>query len=201
LAGLGDIVARLTKGRVGPEHLCHEDPMFHEGRCAFGQTGAAQTHLAKQGVGIGDIFLFFGLFAGEDGRDRHHRIFGFLCVEEVMAVGGHPGKDDGLKYFPRRHPHTIGEWNENNTIYLGRGRKARKAHSILRLSKPGGPVSQWLVPPWLRRVGLSYHRSPARWVDDNNLQVVGRGQEFVADVGDLSEPKEWLAAVLDAIES
>jgi hypothetical protein len=48
---------------------------------------------------------------------------------------------------------------------------------------------------------LSYHRSPARWVDDNNLQVVGRGQEFVADVGDLSEPKEWLAAVLDAIES
>lgn len=200
LAGLGEIVARTTKGRVRPENLCHEDPMFHDGRCAFGQTGAAQAHLAKQGVGVGDIFLFFGLFVEQEGGDRHHRIFGFLRVEEVRAIGGRPNKDHRLKCFPRRHPHTIGEWNENNTIYLGGGTKTRKAHQSLRLSKPGGPVSRWVVPPWLHGVGLSYHLKSSRWIGDNDLQVVGRGQEFVADVGDLAEPRAWLAAVLNAVE-
>jgi hypothetical protein len=201
LAGLGDLVARTTKGRLRPENLCHEDPMFHGGRCAFGQTGAAQAHLTNQGVGVGDLFLFFGLFAGEDGRDRHHRIFGFLRVEEVRTIGAHPCEGDRLKYFPRRHPHTLGEWNENNTIYLGLGTKARKAHQGLRLSKPGGPVSHWLVPPWLRTIGLSYHRRPSRWIGDSELQVVGRGQEFVADLGILIEPKAWLVAILDIIEA
>jgi len=200
LAGLGDIVARTTKGRLRPEDLCHEDPMFHDGRCAFGQTGAAQAHLAKQGIGAGDVFLFFGLFAGQDSRDRHHRIFGFLRVEEVRALGRRPHEGDGPEGFPRRHPHTIGEWNENNTIYLGQGTKTRKAHQGLRLSKPGGPVSCWLVPPWLRTIGLSYHRKPARWAGENELQVVGRGQEFVADIRDLAEPKAWLAAMIDTIE-
>jgi hypothetical protein len=200
MAGLGDIVARITKGRLRPEDFCHEDPMFHDGRCAFGQTGAAQAHLAKQGVGIGDIFLFFGLFAAQDGSDRHHRIFGFLYIEEVRAIGARPQQGDGLKGFPRRHPHTIGEWNENNTIYLGRGNNARKAHQNLRLSKPGGPVSRWLVPPWLHTTGLSYHRNPSRWIGNSDLQVVGRGQEFVSDLGDLAEPKAWLVDTLNVIE-
>lgn len=46
--------------------------MFEQGRCAFGQTGAAQSHLANNGVGIGDLFLFFGLFSESDGSARHH---------------------------------------------------------------------------------------------------------------------------------
>jgi Nucleotide modification associated domain 3 len=200
LAGLGDIVAQTTKGRIQPENLCHEDPMFHDGRCAFGQTGAAQAHLEKQGVGVGDVFLFFGLFAGHDGRDRHHRIFGFLRVEENRALGERPHEGDGPKGFPRRHPHTIGEWNENNTIYLGQGAKAKKAHESLRLSKPGGVVSCWLIPPWFRTVGLSYHRMPNRWIVEGELKVVGRGQEFVADIGDFPEPQAWLEAILRAIK-
>jgi hypothetical protein len=200
VAGLGDIVARTTKGRVRPENLCHEDPMFCNGRCAFGQTGAAQAHLANQGVGVGDVFVFFGLFAGEDGQDRHHRIFAFLQVEEVRALGSRPHEGDRIEGFPRRHPHTIGEWNENNTVYLGRGTQTRRAHQSLRLSKLGGPASCWFVPPWLRTIGLSYHRNPARWMVENELKLVGRGQEFVADIGDLTEPRAWLASVLDAIE-
>jgi len=200
LAGLGDIVARTTKGRLRPEDFCHEDPMFHDGKCAFGQTGAAQSHLARQGVGIGDVFLFFGLFTGENGRDWHHRIFGFLQVEEVRTLGKHPSESDRPEHFPRRHPHTIGEWNENNTIYLGRGAKAKRAHEGLRLSKPEGPVSRWLVPPWLPPIGLSYHRKASRWAGENELQVVGRGQEFVTDIGDAMQPNAWLTAMIDAIE-
>jgi hypothetical protein len=201
MAGLGELVALGTKGRVLPEDLCHEDPMFYAGRCAFGQTGAAQTHLTKQGVGVGDVFIFFGLFAEENGQDRHHRIFGFLKVEEIAKIGAHPRKGDQPKGFPRRHPHTLGEWNENNTIYLGPGGKSRKAHPKLRLSIPDGPVSRWRVPPWLHAIGLSYHGTASRWIGDSELQVVGRGQEFVANIGVSAEPQAWLRAILATIES
>jgi len=198
-AGLGELVARITRGRRRGQDLCHEDPMFYEGRCAFGQTGAAQSHLANNGVGVGDVFLFFGLFADEDGANRHHRIFGFLQVEEVRSLGRAPGLRDGPAGFPRRHPHTVGDWNENNTLYLGRGLTARFAHPNLRLTRPGGPVSLWAVPTWMQITRLSYHRKPERWIGDSELRVVGRGQEFVADISDLAEPRSWLNSITDAI--
>jgi hypothetical protein len=67
------------------------------------------------------------------------------------------------------------------------------------LTKPGGPVSYWLVPQWLYETGLTYHRRVERWGEDGTLRVVGRGQEFVADVGDMPEPKKWLDEVITAI--
>jgi hypothetical protein len=93
IAGFGEIVERVTKGRILASDLCHEDPMYWNGRWAFGQTGAAQAHLENNGVGVGDVFLFYGLFA-LDGRDRHHRIFGYLKVEEVRRLGSRPSKTD-----------------------------------------------------------------------------------------------------------
>jgi Nucleotide modification associated domain 3 len=198
-AGLGKIVEHMTRGRIGGDDLCHEDPMFSKGRWAFGQTGAAQSHLERNGVGVGDVFLFFGLFASYDGRDRHHRIFGYLEVDEVRRLGSRPSKSDSPKGFLRRHPHTIGQWNENNTLYLGAGAKASSAHSRLRLTKPGARVSVWNVPAWLKVVGATYHKNPARWVNDNELQVASRGQEFISDIGDQNVPKTWLRAVQAAI--
>lgn len=198
--GLGSAVEKVTRGRIRPGSLCHEDPMFCDGRWAFGQTGAAQSHLAKQRVGIGDVFLFFGLFADEAGRDRHHRIFGSLQVDEVRALGSRPREDDQPVGFSRRHPHTIGAWNDNNTLYLGKGAKARTAPESLRLSKPGGPVSRWIVPTWLKSAGLSYHGKAERWLVEGELQLVGRGQEFVSDVGDQPEPAAWLTSIIDSIK-
>jgi Nucleotide modification associated domain 3 len=141
-------------------------------RC-FGMTDALlarlaqhNPHLAKQGVGSGDVFLFFGLFAELASNDRHHRIFGYLNVEKVVKIGAQPSSDE-LEGTPRRHPHTIAKWDSdekrwdpNNTIYLGRGRKAKKAHEALRLTKPGGPPSHWVVPDWLRETGLLTIKTP-----------------------------------------
>jgi hypothetical protein len=107
--GLGKIVEQITKGRIGADCLCHEDPVFLNGRWAFGQAGAAQSHLEKNEVGIGDVFLFFGLFASLDGRDRHHRIFGYMEIEEVCRLGSRPSESDNPKGFLRRHPHTMGD--------------------------------------------------------------------------------------------
>jgi hypothetical protein len=152
--------------------------MFEHGHCALGQTGAAQAHLHSSAVTVGDVFLFFGLFADANGRDRHHRIFGYLEVQSVNALGAEPDESDQPSGFSKRHPRTIGEWNRNNTIYIGRGCVATTAPSCLRLSIPGERISRWRVPLWLRAAGLTYHGRSDRWLSDGTLTVVGRGQEF-----------------------
>lgn len=193
--GLGDIVESVTRGRLTRTGLCHHDPMFEDGHCALGQTGAAQTHLHRNGVTIGDVFVFFGLFADADGRDRHHRIFGYLEVQGVNTLGPEPDARDQPNGFTKRHPHTIGEWNPNNTIYIGRGCVATTAPSCLRLSIPGEQVSRWRVPHWLRAAGLTYHGRSDRWFDDATLTVVGRGQEFVSDISKTPAAAAWLEDV------
>lgn len=174
--------------------------MFENGRCAFGQSGASQSHLANNDVGVGDIFLFFGLFANEDRSDPHHRIFGYLKIDEVQQLGRSPSKANQPQGFSRRHPHTIGKWNDNNAIYLGSGKTATSANSELRLSVPSQKISRWKVPGFFRVAGLTYHGDPARWHDDGTLTSVGRGQEFVSDISDFSDGKKWLMHILNLID-
>jgi Nucleotide modification associated domain 3 len=203
--GLSDALSKAQSKYTADCH-CHEDPMFWADRCAFGQTGAAQSHLKKQCVGEGDAFLFFGLFAEPGSKDRHHRIFGYLKVEEVLKIGCQPSGNEVVG--APRHPHTIakwesgGKWDENSTIYVGRGAKAKNAHKALRLTKEGGQTSHWVVPPWLSETKkLTYHKDPCRWRDDGTLRSASRGQEFVTGIGDRPEPRRWLDGVIAAIEA
>ena len=104
---VGPIVESLTNRRVRGGDRCHLDPDLeadalkrsHGWRQAFGQVEAAQRHLENQGVGPGDLFLFFGWFrAVEPGNggtwyyDRTaphvHRLFGWLQISEVVPVEG-----------------------------------------------------------------------------------------------------------------
>lgn len=199
--GLAEIVQTATKSRISGDSLCHHDPMFEGGRCAFGQTGAAQGHLANNAVGIGDVFLFFGLFAEPDRRGKHHRFFGYLSVEEMKGLGSHPSEDDQPQGFTRRHPHTLGEWKNHNMLYVGSGQVCEEAHEDLRLSWPEGPVSRWRVPSWLQEVGLTYHARADRWEGVDTLNVVHRGQEFVADVADRQDARLWLETIQRRITS
>ena len=193
--GLGDRVFEANS-KWAADTPCHEDPMFWEDKCAFGQTGAAQSHLANHGVGVGDVFLFFGLFA-EGGRDRHHRIFGYLNVERVFKIGAHPtgeGLWRALEGAPRQHPHTIakwdsgGKWDDNNTIYVGRGGKAKNAHKALRLTKEGGQTSNWVVRAWLRETKkLTCHEKRWRWLDDGRFARPAPDKSF----GSLPRPASF----------
>jgi len=198
--GLADVVEKVTRGRLNGSDLCHFDPMFENSRCAFGQTGTAQTHLANNGVGVGDVFLFFGLFVNGDGKDRHHRIFGYLDVEEVVDFGPEPSRSMQPKGFTQQHPHTIGEWNPNNTLYLGPGVTTTSASSELRLTVPGGPLSQWNIPSWLKQAGLTYHSKPERWLADGTLSAVARGQEFVSDITGNFEAMDWVNEIKTEID-
>lgn len=198
--GLGDLAATASRGGQGESDLCHHDPMFlPDDTCLFGQCGAAQTHLVNRGVGVGDVFLFFGLFREEATGEPHHRIFGYLAVDEVVDL---TGCDDTERpeLTGYGHPHALGLHAANDAIYRGEGRQARNASEALRLTVPGGPPSLWDRPDWLRRGGLSYHNRTDRWLRGGRLRSVARGQEFVADIGRRKAPREWLARVVAEIE-
>lgn len=191
--GLGDHAARASRGKFGARDLCHHAPMFLDnGTCLFGQCGAAQTHLERQSVGVGDVFLFFGLFRDEVSGEPHHRIFGYLQVRDMVALA------DGVPpdLAELGHPHALAMHHRNDVIYRGPGRVAARASEFLRLTVPGGPVTLWNRPSWLRLGGLTYHDRADRWLRGGRLRSVARGQEFVADVGRRQAPREWLARVL-----
>ena len=131
-------------------------------------------------------------------RAQPNRIWG---IDQVRRLGGQPSESDNPKGFLRRHPHTIGEWNANNTLYLGSGMTAKTADRCLRLTKPGASPTVWKVPAWLKEAGLTYHDNPIRWADDKELYVASRGQEFVSDIGERAAPRKWLRNVLVAIQN
>jgi hypothetical protein len=193
-------VEKNTRGKIARDHLCHDDPMFVGRQSIFGQCSAAQSHLKNQGVGIGDVFLFFGLFADEASGEWHHRIFGYLRIEDIFSRPSKAVRLRELDDLPRVHPHTLGDWNANNTIYRGEGHTADFAHDGLRLTQAGGPLQHWKVPTWLKDTGLSYHSKSERWLRADRLEIVGRGQEFVADIGARSGPRRWMDSIIGIIE-
>jgi hypothetical protein len=198
--GLGALATAASRGKLGARDLCHHDPMFLPGgRAVLGQCGAAQTHLARQGVGVGDCFVFFGLFQAAGGKP-HHRIFAYLQIEDMLALPDAPSQQME-ELAALGVPHAIGLHAANDTAYLGAGSAANSASDALRLTVPEGPPSMWRVPPWLHETGLSYHHRADRWHENGRLQSVARGQEFVADAGDRTDARDWLASVIAAIEA
>ena len=196
--GLGKHANRASRGKLRAGDLCHHDPMFLEGgTCHFGQCSAAQTHLQNQGVREGDTFLFFGLFRDEETGEPHHRIFGYLEVEEMVELS----RGASLSLVDLGHPHALGMHAKNDCIYSGPGATAKCASAALRLTVEGGPPSLWNRPAWLKPGGLSYHDRADRWLRGGGLRSVARGQEFVADIGRRKAPREWLAGILDEIRA
>lgn len=202
---LGKLVEKITKEKINGEHLCHHDPQFEGHRCAFGQSGTAQSHLAKQGVGEGDVFLFFGLFSEENIQLQHHRIFGYLRVKEIRHLGAAP-KEERIPGFKGIHPHMIGEWSALNTLYIGEGGVAGHASKKLCLTAEDEKrKSIWSVPSWLEKTNLSYHKNEERWLSGNKLKSVARGQEFVADIDKLTglqkrAADKWLLDIIEEIK-
>ena len=135
--------------------------------------------------------MFFGLFRERD-EPPHHRVFGWLWVEDVVRSGDAAWDD----LAAIGHPHALAAHAANDAIWCGPGGRASAAHPELRLSVEGGPPSLWRVPPWIAQRGLSYHAKPSRWRAGNVLQSVARGQEFVADAGDDEDAHAWAHRLL-----
>ena len=232
---VGQLVADLTGEPERRTHRAHLDPDIDRElrarpdgwRPLFGQTGGAEGHLRNQGVGAGDLFLFFGLFRRVEenqgawrfvrGSPKQHVLWGWLQVGEVHAVGSLAA--DALRWA-RYHPHFSGDRGANNTLYVAanelrlRGERINTAGAglfqqigaslVLTAPDAGGP-SRWQLPsgffPSEGRRPLSYHGDLNRWRclggDDCSLESVSRGQEFVLDVTHYPGVAEWLAGLFD----
>jgi hypothetical protein len=161
-------------------------------RPALGQTHLAQRHLQSQGVGVGDVFLFFGWFRAvqlHDGRWRYvrdrphlHVVFGWLEVGDVLPIATQ--RAACIRRYPWiiEHPHAANRHHycdPRNTIYVAReqseysataefgGGKFPVMREGLRLSKEGCTRSVWSLPSWFHpaqgRPALSCHLDPGRW--------------------------------------
>ena len=222
---IGQLASDLT-GRPGmatePAHLDPDlDPTArrrrHGWRPSFGQDGAAQRHLDRMGIGVGDLFLFFGWFrevVESAGRYRYkaaapnrHVLFGWLRVEEVLRVGPDP-----IPSWLRGHPHARRDRVPHNTIYLADGPKGAGIFPTfqpeLQLTEPDcARRSQWRLPADFlpgTRVPLTYHGDPERWTataDGCRLRSVAKGQEFVLDLEQYPGVRAWAEGLVGAMSS
>lgn len=215
------IVADLTRDRVAVDQSAHLDPDL-DGTArsrrsgwvpAFGQDSIAQRHLHRMGVGVDDLFLFFGWFRNVElvhGRYRYcakatdlHVLFGWLRVGQVLRIGPDP-----IPEWLRDHPHAVRDCWPHNTVYLAKGSDAGGVFSTFKpelvLTEPGRSRSVWLLPSDFMpgsRPALTYHQAPWRWTATDNgcrLQSVPKGQEFVLDLGSYPEVHRWAEAKMPA---
>jgi hypothetical protein len=224
---LGQLVADLSRERILPTTPTHLDPDINAAsvsrppgwRPVFGQSGAAETHLQRQGVGPGDIFLFYGWFRQAevvDGRFRYvlnapdwHVLFGWLQVERripLTAVADIPPWAADHPHCQRRQPrnpdalYVARETLDLPGVNLPGGGVFPRFHEGLRLTDPNSQRrSLWRLPAWFhpakRPSALSYHGRSDCWkivADFVQLKTVGRGQEFVLDIDHYPEARAWL---------
>jgi len=229
---LGAIVESLSRGRISADSLAHLDPDLDSNslereagwRPLFGQSGSAQSHLEKMGVGEGDLFLFYGWFRRTDLRSGElsyvpgspdvHVLFGWLQVERVVSAAD----VDALPAWARYHPHAKREAHPSkDVIYVSADQATVHGRAIgvcgagvfgdfrpsLQLTEPGQTRSVWKLPKWFsprgRDSALSYHGSPTRWEvlrGHVRLRTVGRGQEFVLNSNDYPESLDWIGSLL-----
>lgn len=187
-SNLGGIVTDLTRNRAKHytgNSLGHLDPDLRAEALvrrngwlpAYGPGHRAQTHLANNGVGVGDVFLFFGWFRRAEEVGGHwrfihgepdiHLLWGWLQVDKIYHDIANWGR---LPLWAYSHSHVRegDDWRavENeyrDTLYVARkrlhlpglrsdlpgGGVFRKYHPTLQLTEPGKSRTVWRVRSWM----------------------------------------------------
>jgi Nucleotide modification associated domain 3 len=186
---LGQIVGAMPACGATSSSAVHLDPdleinSLQRGngwRRCFGQANAAQGHLAKQGIGKDDLFLFFGLFRHVDvanitsimnGKMAYlsgspvHVLFGWLLVDYKIDLQWTPDQSPSwLAYHP--HVKHQSQYLKKNTVYIAKDTLGSLDPSLAGLPgggafdqfKPGlllsDPTKQscsaWKLPDWFMR--------------------------------------------------
>jgi len=198
-------------------HACHIDPDIRKDiwlttpddwQPAFGQIDSAQGQLRNQGVGAGDLFLFFGWFRQVQqiadgsicfvpGAPNIHVIYGYLQVERVLTQS-----DDVVKYGWHPHSDISRRDNKNNAIYLARKTlsfdKSKPGYGILNFAKnrvltlENCSMGTWKEIPALMPTNIVSKRKNS--ANGKGIYYKGIWQEMVLKENDESE--SWAKNVL-----
>ena len=231
---LGPLVEHLSRGRLSHRTPAHLDPDINPlalprrpgWRPLFGQVGAARSHLMRQGVGPGDLFLFFGWFRRTEiaggmlryatGAPNLHLIFGWLQVGEIWEVKKGFEPPTWARYHPHFQPQFRRRRSRGNCVYVAAerlnlpgacdlpgGGVFPRFHKSLRLSAPERSRSIWKLPEWFhpegRESALTYNADPRRWTpagDHVLLRSAAQGQEFVLDTEHYPEATPWTTEIV-----
>lgn len=149
-----------------------------------------------------------------------HVIFGWLQVGEILKSHDIRDIDGGLNMpWLKPHPHVSGHSAKarDNVIYIAKptfqldgldswpgGGVFDRFSPALTLTSPDSHLrSQWRLPRWFdREPRLTYHSNQKRWTvreKDVLLRSVGRGQEFVMNCENSSEPMEWVRGMFSTV--
>lgn len=231
---IGELVQQLTKGRIEPHFGTHLDPDLDAAarprargwRPAFGQANAAATVLEREGVGMGDLFLFFGWFRETEegpsglryvrGAPDLHVLFGWLQIGRVLRPS--EGK---VPTWATEHPHVARPERVNNVLYVAGeelviggeatgvpgGGVFSRYREELRLTAEGESRSVWDLPGWFAprdgRRPLGMHQREDRWERRGKrrgkrvrLRTAARGQGFVLRGEDYPEAEGWVRELL-----
>jgi hypothetical protein len=186
---LGRIVEDLTrnkKKRYAGSDRTHYDPDLRRDSLpwmrgwlpAFGPSGPAQSHLADNRVGVGDLFLFFGWFREVEEKNGHyqyvrdgpniHLLFGWLQIGRVYHVFP---QDSKLPSWANRHAEVsdgqdwrdAGQCCRNWALHVAKkqldlpgvgndlpgGGAFKRYDERLRLTEPGKNRGCWRLPGWM----------------------------------------------------
>lgn len=226
----GDRRAGLRGAHLDPDLIANVKPRADGWKPCLGQTGSAQSHLARQGVGEGDLFLFFGLFRPVErhrrrwrfrpGSKAFHGLWGWLQIDDVHAIDE---LAPGQLPWAADHPHFHGVPDPRNTLYVAGsnlildGRDTGHAGAGVfpaiteryRLTAPDARMTtQWLLPeffyPASEKTAMTYHQKMERWSMAESgyyLRSAARGQEFVLDVAGQQAALEWVNSLLNGVNT
>ncbi|MEM7378848.1 MAG: hypothetical protein AAF460_15265 [Pseudomonadota bacterium] len=227
------LVSHLSSG-LRADSRVHLDPDLdadHRPRLpgwlpAFGQAGAALGHLERHGVGVGDLFLFFGWFRAAERHRRRwryvpgapdvHVLYGWLQIDRVVDLRvARPAAPWAS------HVHCTRAFNGGNALFLAAqqleldgtaigctgGGLWRQTAASRQLTADGRSRSHWRLPSAFLPIDtdagldcLSCHTRAARWRDCGThceLHAVPRGQEFVLDCARRPGVFSWLRSLFE----
>ena len=210
-----DIIHTLSpNNKIKEEYNCHLDPDIRGAikdrptgwKPTFGQEKTALRHLQKQGVGIGDLFLFFGWFKQTEyiaGQLRYkkdaldwHVIYGYLQIGEIIDT------PTNIPAWLNGHPHAkMKRWNSPNVIYTASsklsflpqlpGAGCLQFSNGLVLTKEKCSRRVWNLPDFFRQIPISYNANS--WKEDCFISAA-KGQEFVFEAND--NALEWIKDIV-----
>lgn len=184
---LAALASDLSQGGFSPSQTFHFDPDLYRDWFprpeawlpAFGQDGSAQRHLENEGVGRGDLFLFFGWFRQVErtcgrweflpGAPDVHVLFGWLQADRVISLPNNAAQAAAVVAaagYPwlREHPHVqfASLMGRHNTVYVASKSLTLGGH-VLPGVAGAGTFRYWHRDLQLTRGGNAGRTSRTTW--------------------------------------